>query len=116
MPFPQMTTRRWMIAVAVIALTFGGAVTVYRYVVLRREYLGHAALHESLKFGLHFHPDAPAYWERRWTDQRHGLKGSYPWPDSPPFVPAIEAYHDRMILKWRYAADHPWLSVEPDPL
>lgn len=116
MPFPRMTTRRWMIAVVLVALLLGGTITARRCIILRQDYLQRAAYHDDLKGRLFNHPDSPTYWEFRWRDQRAGLKGAYPWPDGPPFVSAIAEYHDRMAMKWRYAADHPWVEVEPDPV
>ena len=116
MTLPRMTTRRWMIAVAVVAILLGGAILTGRYLALRHTYLQRAVLHEMEKGKIFNHLNSPTYWETRWRDQRAGRKGSYPWPDEPPFVPAISEYHDRMIAKWRYAADHPWREVEPDPV
>jgi hypothetical protein len=116
MRLPRMTTRRWMIAVAIIGILMGGAILIGRHLAVRNAYLQRAALHEIWKGKIYSHPNAAAYWESRWRDQRIGHKGSYPWPDEPPFVPAIAEYHERMIAKWRYAADHPWREVEPDPV
>jgi hypothetical protein len=116
MRFPRMTTRRWMIAVAFLGILFAGAIHIGRYLALRHAYLRRAALHETWKGKIFNNPRSSRYWEVRWREQRAGLKGSYPWPDEPPFVPAISEYHDRMTAKWRFAADHPWREVEPDPI
>jgi hypothetical protein len=111
-----MTTRRWMIAVAVVGILLGGLTLIVRHLVLRQAYLQRAALHEAWKAKIFVSPESPRYWEARWRDQWLERTGPYPWPDGPPFVPAISEYHDRMIAKWRYAADHPWQEVEPDPV
>jgi hypothetical protein len=88
----------------------GGA----RLWVLRLDYLERAEVHAYWCDHLR-NPEEATYWEARWTDQREGFKGSYPWPDKPPFVPVMAAYHARMRAKWERAAARPWLSVEPDP-
>lgn len=114
MRMPRMTTRRLMVAVAILATLLGGALEAKRLWLLRRYYLelavGHACWCDYLRI-----PEAVPYWEARWTAQREGVKGSYPWPDKPPFVPAMAAYHARMRAKWEQAAARPWLPVEPDP-
>jgi hypothetical protein len=112
MKFPRLTTRRWMIAMAVIGLLLA----IGRFLALRHAYRERAEFHEGANAMIFRNADSRMYWENRWSNQREGLKGSYPWPDGPPFLPAMGEYHDRMTAKWRYAADHPWLDVEPDPL
>jgi len=105
-----------MVAVAAIGLLLGATISIRRYHVLLHTYLERAAFHEAWKAKLFATPESPRSWESRWSDQRIGVKGPNPWPDEPPFVPAISDFHDRMIAKRRYAADHPWCEVEPDPV
>jgi hypothetical protein len=100
------------IAAAVVALAFG----IIRHWAARRLYLEKAAQHAGFRALVLRSPDTIAYWESRWTDQREGLPARYPWPDGPPFVPAMAKYHDAMRIKYERAARYPWLPVEPDPL
>jgi hypothetical protein len=111
MRLPRMTTRRWMIVVAVAALVVG----FIRLWTLRHLYLEKAANHASFRAHVLRTPESTAYWENRWTDQRRGLPARYPWPAGPPFVPAMGEYHDAMRIKYERAARYPWLPVEPDP-
>jgi hypothetical protein len=108
---PRMTTRRMMAAVLLVASLLGGA----RLWALRRHYLELAGFHEVRRREILRTPEDVAYWESRWTAQREGVGAAYPWPEGPPFVPAITANHAAMRDKWERAALRPWLPVEPDP-
>jgi hypothetical protein len=90
-----MTTRRWMIAVAVVAVTFG-AVAIER----RRVRLGEIA---DYHYGMIRHLRSP---NANTSSRRPG--GTVP-------SPRRLNYHDRMAKKYRLAASRPWLFVEPDP-
>ncbi len=81
------TTRRLMIAVAVLGLLFGGVNLGLRSVHYRREALIHEFLEEILA-----------------VQQHHS------GPD-----PERSAYHAALKLKYQRAAARPWLAVEPDP-
>jgi hypothetical protein len=108
----RMTVRKLVIAVAIIGILVGMAKLWWTHLLYAERAANHAALRS-------FYLQSPAsveYWEQRWTGQREGLKGSFLWPDGPPFVPAIAAYHERMRAKWERASWMPWLSVEPDPI
>jgi hypothetical protein len=111
---PRMTTRRLLLAVAVLATLLGGAIEARRLWLRRSDYLQRADAHAYWCDHLRI-PEEATYWENRWTEQRWRLKGYYPWPDKAPFVPAIAAYRARMRAKWERAAARPWFNVEPDP-
>jgi len=110
-PRVRFTVRRMMIAVAVVGIMLGTE-KLWRAHVL---YAERASYHAGLRTHFLQSPASVAYWEQRWTSQREGLKGSYSWPDGPPFVTAIAAYHDRLRAKWERASRLPWLPVAPDP-
>lgn len=93
MPLPRMTTRRWLIVVALVALALGAETLRER----RQMYLSEADMH--------------AFWERRFDPQFVG-----DW-----FGPGLndarrQRYHGRLRLKYERAARSPWLLVAPDPL
>jgi hypothetical protein len=82
---PRMTTRGWLIVVAAVAMALRGGELLRR----RAEYLREADCCSA------FHiPDFMVQDEegRRWNN----------WVDA-------------MEQKYRFAADHPWVSVAPDP-
>jgi hypothetical protein len=103
MGLPQITIRRMMVAIALVAVIL--AAWIERIEMKRR----------SVEYELR------AF--------RHGLDG-YPYKygtlpytrvhlnsDRPPPAPDSRkaAYHDAMSSKWSEAALRPWLPVEPDP-
>lgn len=93
-PFMQlfrMTTRRWMIAVAIIGIMLG-AETLRR----RRAFaLAMAARHRDE--------------HRRWTTT------SLYRTERPPWLFLYVKQRIEMEEKWMEAASHPWHTVEPDP-
>jgi hypothetical protein len=104
MRLPRMTTRRWMIAVAIFGALAGLGVALER----RREGLEALALeHQSKMMGLGVGSGPPS-----------GL-GLLGWaPDRRSLTPSERArdeWHFRMMSKYRTAASRPWLPVEPDP-
>ena len=111
-PHVRFTVRRLMVVVTLAALAFG----IVRYWTARQHYLKKAADHAGFRAYVLVSPQSIRYWEERWTAGREGKPASYPWPDRPPFVPAMAKYHDEMRLKWEQAARFPWLPVEPDPI
>jgi hypothetical protein len=42
------------------------------------------------------------------------LENSWSFPTLPKSNPLAKRYEE-MRSKWEYAADHPWLTIEPDP-
>lgn len=118
MPFPRMTARRWMLAVAVVGVVLGLAQR-------RADFRRRARLHWVTAYSAveENKPDLNGEWERFWFSES-------PNPPKPrPYTPAeaevIEAwfatrqrriaYHEAMSRKYDRAARRPWLPVPPDP-
>jgi hypothetical protein len=93
MRLPRVTTRQWMVAVALVALTIGIALGGIRLKRQRDRHLLHAALHQS-------HVDLA----------RKIKKGS-----PGPLASRLIEYHASMARRYRHAARYPWLPVEPEP-
>ena len=85
MPMPRMTTRRWMIAVAVVAILCLEA--------RRRSFASLAAYHES-----------------GWVVVITIL----PVMDVDEYLRRMSEWHAALARKYRHAARYPWLPVEPD--
>ena len=111
MPLPRMTTRRWMILVALLAVGLGWGLHLDR---LEREYQSRT-LEFSRKVG-----ESEA--DLALLETRLKLR-------FPRMTPAEEAatrleirklaedvaYYKRMHLKYKRAHRRPWLPVPPDP-
>ena len=87
----RMTTRRWMVAVAIVGLTIGGVEMLRR----RQAFALAMASHHHDAF------DNVMCSPRTITD-------------FGPFAKYAD-YHLKMERKWSKAARYPWLPVEPDP-
>jgi hypothetical protein len=85
-----MTTRRWMVVVAVVGLLMGG-------VQLRRR-------HDDLVGRAQWHSRAVATWNARRAAAAND-----------PIAPRLITYHESLASKYWYATRYPWLPVEPDP-
>ena len=93
MRLTRMTTRRLMIAVAVVGLLMGGIVGGVR-LRRRREYLmGY----------YHHHHQMAVMWISKGIETLD------------PRCQRLIAYHGALARKYWYAARFPWLPVEPDP-
>jgi hypothetical protein len=98
---PRMTTRRWMIAVALVAVPLAVATELGRR---RSEDLRRAAYHAYQgRYGGSVFGDGVVL--------RFAPKAGKPDITS---VAKIE-HHARLAEKYQYAARYPWLPVEPDP-
>jgi hypothetical protein len=100
----RMTTRRWMIAVAVAAVCVG----VWMLIMRARSYAALAASHaegekecrriveasENMRFD-------PAVWKDWIAYARHSRR--------------LFVYHAGLRRKYELASHRPWLPVEPDP-
>jgi hypothetical protein len=86
MRLPRMTTRRWMVAVAGVALLVGAFVTLQRAAYFMRL----AAAHE------HF---------------AHHLRSTA----GPAGDQTAAEHNERLARRYQRAAARPWLPVEPDP-
>lgn len=101
MRLPRMTTRRWMIAVAVLCLTFGGLAGLQRmnersqrFRALARNHLHQETVDRLALQGSEAHGAAKAITEK------HRM---------------LTEYHRALNLKYKRAARLPWLPVPPDP-
>jgi hypothetical protein len=121
-----MTTRRWMIAVAVVALPMGG----YSLKRLHDGFMDRARYHaESATDCFEAENNAQKYIEgtdsllesigedgsadrfdvsRLKADRADMARNVIEWK-------RLVAYHAAMARKYENAARHPWLPVEPDP-
>jgi hypothetical protein len=121
MSLPRMTTRRWMVAVAIVGLfclmehrrrafaslaAYHESRVVARMCVRYRKYLGRAIRRPDLTPGMLI----------RSLDG----KQDYVYFDLAGKVMTTDEVkgairHEALAPKYRYAARHPWLPVEPDP-
>ena len=97
MQLPRMTTRRWMVAIAIVGLVLGGAIGEYRLKRRRDAFLDRARNEE--------------WWVQTHTGQLSGQMGS---PSEGLLLEAID-YEAAMVRKYERAARFPWLPVERDP-
>src|SRR5262249_21597887 len=108
---PRMTMRRWMIAVAVVGVPTAAIIASDRQAERRdlllyraRPHTETARKYESSTPAIIAHLGCPkAIYQR--AELRHLLE----------IQPRRIAYHEAMARKYRDAARHPWLPVEPDP-
>src|SRR5437870_1763631 len=128
---PRMTTRRWMVAAAVVGLVMGGVQFKRR----RDSFFARATYHASQEVLC-------VDRERAATDSIEEfdawitvgdriargdgassilLDNSHLKSDRASMIEAASywkratAFHAEMSRKYSYAARHPWLPVEPDP-
>jgi hypothetical protein len=103
MRLPRMTTRRWMIAVAILAVGLATDALFRRHLALRQR-RQRAAYHEKI--------------EKLVTATIGELDLAARSPKAAAQVranAAIRDRHARLKEKYRRAARYPWLPVEPDP-
>jgi hypothetical protein len=111
-----MTMRGWMIAVAVAGLILAGCIGGYRQKRWYDHFLRRAQDHEVLEI------------ISRTSERAHrelaGMRGgSGPGAEDVrakdlrniAYLSRMAAYHAAMARKYKYAANHPWLPVAPDP-
>jgi hypothetical protein len=94
MRLPRMTTRRWLIAVAVVAVALAASIVIERR---RHHFRTLAERHSSAELSC------------------LGLAGRL---DSPALAASWKRKAERcarLAQKYRRAARYPWLPVEPDP-
>jgi hypothetical protein len=101
MPLPRMTIRRWMVAVAVVALA-PGAVAMSR-----------RSFHLRLLAILHDIEATQIRISRGWATGPDGVSRLIPLDD--PKLVRLAEYHEALSRKYERAANFPWLPVEPDP-
>jgi hypothetical protein len=93
MRFPRMTTRRWMVVVAIVGLLLAAFVMVRRSFEYRRIARAHLDMYAKL---YEWNPPGD---RRRWAAWQRRRA----------------TYHLGLHLKYLAATRHPWLPVEPDP-
>ena len=97
MRLPRMTTRRWMVAVAILAVTISVERTRRRWTFYREQAASHAAS-EAVCQG--------------YADAFRGVSGE---EDRVEQGDTLATYHALLRRKYEHAAAHPWESVPPDP-
>jgi hypothetical protein len=98
MPLPRMTTRRWMVAVALVALVCAAAAILAER---SRRFDRIARQHSELIRPFSWHDLA-------WREESE-IEGRLTGSDR------VHAWHLEMATKYLHAARYTWLPVEPDP-
>ena len=101
MRLPRMTTRRWMIAVAAVAIVLSVAISLLRVERLASEYRRLYAQHSAET--QRYRQEASKALRLRNARDRYVLASRR------------AAYHAHLEAKYGHAAHSPWLPVEPDP-
>jgi hypothetical protein len=113
MRLPQMTTRRWMVAIAVVAIVLAATTELPRRAQRFRALAqAHGAAVKTAR-------------GKRWTGdlERHGhvniaysyLDGRPPDQEMTRHEVALVLWHLELMQKYNAAAERPWLPVEPGP-
>ena len=106
MRLPRMTTRRWMLAVALVALSVSGEQMRRRAAQYRWQAERHANIESACRRTADLLPRMkPADWEGFCGQMARGIRNS----------PRLAAYHAVLRRKYEHAARYPWLPVERDP-
>jgi hypothetical protein len=104
-----MTTRRWMIAVAAVAVMLAAVALFRRHLSLRERGDYHARREGDLASRARVLGQlALDYADRR-------IPGAAQWRAHAACEAEIGAWHARLKEKYRHAARYPWLAIEPDP-
>jgi hypothetical protein len=98
MRLPRMTTRRWMVAVALAGLAMGRAIDGVRLKRRHDDFTARAQHHEQIEAMFRS-------WGRTTSSRLKYLQ---------PDISQNRDYHAAMANKYRHAARYPWLPVEPD--
>jgi hypothetical protein len=108
MRLPRMTTRRWVAAIMVSGLLMGWGVRLWRresYFVARARH--HADMAQAYGF---WGPIVMGF-----LKMTEGSQERADLEHMRAILPSHIAYHEALARKYRRAARHPWLPVEPDP-
>jgi hypothetical protein len=100
LPRVRFSVRVLMVVVGIVALSLGGF--LWRRVLLDRR--------DRYQF--------EANWQARFEElARDSLEDGTPAEKAKfgPAYRAMVAYHSAWAKKYRWAADHPWVVVDPDP-
>ncbi len=123
MRLPRMTTRRWMLAVAVVGLLLGGSLAFVRLRTLSRHYAGRAI---NARRAVGYSRVSAGWSHDRWLaecrrieeEERKWIIGtqmSIRRPLRPDVARSYIAYWEPNLSKYERAAAFPWLPLEPDP-
>jgi hypothetical protein len=109
MRLPRMTTRRWMNAVAVVAVLLAATVLFSRHLRLR----GRGDYHERME-GVHADRARGAgQFALGFTDSNPEMAAH--WRAQAACEAEIGAWHAHLKEKYHRAARYPWLAIERDP-
>jgi hypothetical protein len=109
MPLPRMTTRRWMIVVAIVGPLIGIRLREWRddrYARQREAYF---------RSRMQFHREAVEAGDLFWCSFMMNSPQYKKWQREQSLTPRRRAYHVAMYQKYERAACQPWLSLEHDP-
>ena len=108
MRLPRITTRRWMVAMAIAAVVLGAERMWQRWAALRRRAADHEATSSVLAL-IRYRGEYPYC-----SLGIHDIPLVYN-SEKASIHAACVLYHTRMLRKYRLAMLRPWLPVEPDP-
>ncbi len=110
MRLPRMTVRRWMLAVAATATILASVVWMQRRAYYLEKYCSFGMIHKLS--GIRWDDkEEPVIRLAEWYFEPDGrLKGKYLHQ-----FEKVHAYYSELRRKYLYAANHPWVYVEPDP-
>ena len=103
MRFPRMTTRRLMIAVAVVAIGLYGTIISWRLAVYRQRAALYGQLANVSREFARLPPNAVI------------PKGNGGFARTGRTAAIWADHYAALSRKYNQASAHPWLSVEPDP-
>ncbi|MHB1555865.1 MAG: hypothetical protein ACYC61_00155 [Isosphaeraceae bacterium] len=110
MQLPRMTTRRWMIAMAVLAAALG-AVSLARQAARARRYRRMADAAERMElYCRKLDAMDPKERARKAVEEMDD-----PYLDNPAWNHRMVGYWEEVKIRYSYAADHPWLAEPPRP-
>lgn len=124
MRLSRMTTRRWMIAVAVAGLVMGGIISGVRLTRRRDFFLSRMRYHAAFE---RWHVQQEPLARHLLREIEQSIEKARHSRSEEPYRTLLEhdrrivtglirtlAYHTAMTRKYRHAARYPWLLVEPD--
>jgi hypothetical protein len=113
MRLPRMTTRRWMLAVAVVALLIAASLEAARLTRRAGEYrqyaVWHAAMRDLCLGEADGYRDACAH--RATGDRREEAELLL----REAHERTLAEHHDALVIKYERTARFPCLPIEPDP-
>ncbi|MFI5454394.1 MAG: hypothetical protein ACHRXM_03000 [Isosphaerales bacterium] len=98
----RMTTRDWMVIIAVLAILAGTVSGIWRIVRLRKAYqsLARKHWHANINYDEVDDPDPAINPEGHRIYEYHAR---------------MRRYHNQLREKYQLASTRPWLPVDPDP-